>query len=230
MNWELFYLVCFVVGFTFSVFSFVGGLGRLHLHFPKHLHFGGGGHIGGHVGPAGHVGHGAEHGTHAPQSGNKGTAKGTHFPIVNPMTMAAFLTWFGGTGYLLEHLRHIWVYAGLALASLAGATGATIVFLFVGKVLMARETDLDPMDYEMVGVLGHVSSSVRSGGTGEIIFVQEGVRKPCAARSEGDEPLVKGEEVVVTRYERGIAYVRPWDDLANSTEPSIEQQKTDSQV
>ncbi|HJX83586.1 MAG TPA: hypothetical protein VJ723_04500, partial [Candidatus Angelobacter sp.] len=133
MNWELFYLVCFVVGFTFSVFSFVGGLGRLHLHFPKHLHFGGGGggHVSGHVGSAGHVGHVAGHGAHASQPGVKGTVRGAHFPIFNPMTLAAFLTWFGGTGYLLEHLRHIWVFAGLALAFLAGAVGATIVFLFV---------------------------------------------------------------------------------------------------
>ena len=29
--------------------------------------------------------------------------------------------------------------------------------------------------------------------------------------------VVKGTEVVVTRYERGIAYVRPWDELANSS-------------
>ena len=105
MNWENFFLVCFVVGFSFSVLSFVGGLHRfhLHIHLPKHLHMGGFGHGGVHgVGGA----HGAAH-------GHARTSSGAHFPFINPMTLAAFLTWFGGTGYLLVHLRHIWIFAGL---------------------------------------------------------------------------------------------------------------------
>jgi hypothetical protein len=217
MNWELFYLVCFVVGFSFSVISFVGGLGRFHLHFhlPKHLHFGGFGHGGVHVGGAGaaHVGHGIGHG-HAK------VGSGVHFPFINPMTIAAFLTWFGGTGYLLVHLRHIWIFAGLVLASFAGVLAAAIVFLFVAKLLMANDQDTDPMDYDMVGVLGRISVPVRVDGTGELIFEQLGVRKPCAARSEHGEVLAKGEEVVVTRYERGIAYVRRWEELANQRDLS----------
>jgi membrane protein implicated in regulation of membrane protease activity len=198
MNWELFYLICFVVGFAFSVISFLSGTLHSHVHLPKHLHFGGGGH-----GTA----HGAGH-THG--------AGGAHFSFFNPMTAAAFLTWFGGAGYLLVHLRHIWVYAGLALAALAGLIAAAIVFWFVAKVLMANEQDLDPLDYDMIGVLGYISSTIRKGGTGEMIFVQLGVRKPCAARSESGDAVAKGEEVVVTRYEQGVAYVRRWDELADS--------------
>jgi hypothetical protein len=214
MNWELFFLVCFVVGFSFSVLSFLGGLHRFHLHFhlPKHLHLGGFGHGGVHgLGGAGAAGaaHGAAHGGHAR------TSSGAHFPFINPTTIAAFLTWFGGTGYLLVHLRHIWIFAGLVLASLAGLLAAAIVFGFVAKFLMANDQDTDPMEYEMVGVLGRISVPVRVDGTGELIFEQLGVRKPCAARSEGGELLAKGEEVVVTRYERGIAYVRRWEELAN---------------
>src|ERR1700694_4824318 len=125
MNWELFYLICFVVGFAFSLISFLSGTLHLHVHLPKHMHFGGGGH-----GTA----HGAGHG-----HGARGGVKGAHFSFLNPMTCAAFLTWFGGAGYLLVHLRHIWVYAGLAVASLAGLVAAALVFLFVAKVLMANE-------------------------------------------------------------------------------------------
>ena len=44
------------------------------------------------------------------------------------MTIAVFLAWFGGTGYLLVHLRHIWVFAGLALRPRAGLVGAGLVF------------------------------------------------------------------------------------------------------
>ena len=201
MNWELFYLVCFVVGFSFTVLSFLSGSLHFHFHIPGHVHVPTMGHGAG--------GHGSGHGP--------GHGSGAHFPFFNPMTLAAFLTWFGGAGYLLEHLRHVWVFAGLLIASAAGLVGAALVFWFVAKVLMKNEKDLNPLDYEMVGVLGRVSVSIRSQGTGEIIFAQEGVRKTSAARSETGAAIAKGEEVLVTRYDRGIAYVQPWEELENSS-------------
>jgi hypothetical protein len=212
MNWELFYLVCFAVGFTFSALSFFGGLHRFHfhVHLPKHFHFGGAGHGAGAV----HAGHGA------------GVAKGVHFGFINPMTIAAFLTWFGGTGYLLVRFRHIWVWAGLTLASAAGLVASSIVFGFVAKVLMANDYEIDPIEYEMVGVLGRVSVPIRKDGTGELIYTQLGVRKACAARCDEEEAMAKGEEVVVTRYERGVAYVRRYEDLANPAELPLEGKTT----
>src|ERR1051325_12143513 len=161
MNWEVFYLVCFVVGFAFTAISFVSG--TLHLHLPGHGHF--------------HVGHGAGHsgGTHGGHSST--------FPFFNPMSLAVFLAWFGGTGYLLVHLRHIWVFAGLAFSTLAGFTGSGIVIVFATKYLMGHASRLDPMDFDMIGVLGKVSGTIRRHGTGEIIFDQVGARRACAART-----------------------------------------------
>jgi hypothetical protein len=227
MSWEIFYLICFVVGFVFSVLSFLSGAMHLHLPIPKHFHFGDIGHAGGAHGAAhGPVsGHGAAGHGHAPAA--KGHSGG-HFPIVNPMTLAAFLTWFGATGYLMEHFRHIWILGGLVLSSVAGLAGASIVFWFVAKVLMAHDYSLDPLDYEMIGVLGRVSGAIRSEGTGEIIFIQQGARKCSAARSETGGALPKGLEVVVTRYEHGIAYVRPWSELVDSAGiPAEEEQIKD---
>ena len=231
MSWELFYLICFAVGFLFSVLSFLSGTMSVHLHLPHFLHFGNGtGHGVGHGmggggahGAGAHGASGASHGAHGTQAH---ATHGPHFSLFNPITGAAFLTWFGGTGYLLVHLRHIWVFAGLLFSSLAGVVGAAIVFFFVAKVLLANERSLDPIDYEMVGVLGRVSSSIRAGGTGEIIFDQEGVRRTSAARSESGESLARGIEVVVTRFERGIAYVRAWDELAESEGITAKQQHT----
>ncbi len=66
----------------------------------------------------------------------------------------------------------------------------------------------------MAGVLGHVSDTIRDGdGTGEIIYSQTGARRAAAARSEDGSLIERGTEVIVIRYERGIAYVRRWDDL-----------------
>ena len=132
----------------------------------------------------------------------------------NFATLTAFLAWFGGAGYLLTRYSSVWTLAAMGLAIFAGLIGATIVFLFLARVLTSPEEAMDPADYEMVGVLGRTSLPIREGGTGEIIYSQAGTRRTCGARSEDGAVIGKGIEVVVTRYEKGIAYVKKWEDLS----------------
>jgi hypothetical protein len=106
----------------------------------------------------------------------------------------------------------------LLIAIAVGLLGAAIVFWFVVKLLLPHDRALDPADYERVGVLGRISSPIREGGTGEIIFSQAGARQTCGARSERGEALPRGTEVIVTRYEHGIAYVRRWEEMAADDE------------
>lgn len=193
MTWADFYLTCFLVGF---VLSFISVLGGAHFHIP-HLHV--------HV----HIPHIHGPHLHAPHSGGD-------VPVLNAGTIAAFLTWFGGTGYLLIRLSSIWVFLALGIAFAGGLTGAGIIFLYLAKVLMRGDEELDPADYDMVGVLGKLSIPIREGGTGELVFPQGGTRHCAAARSEDGTAISKGTEVVVTRYEKGIAYVRRWEDLAGA--------------
>jgi hypothetical protein len=61
-----------------------------------------------------------------------------------------------------------------------------------------------------------VDSAIRNGGTGEIIYLVRGIRHACGARTENGSTMPKGEEVVVTRFEHGIAYVRKWEEFADS--------------
>ena len=136
---------------------------------------------------------------------------------INFGTIAAFLAWFGGTGYLLARFSTFWFLIGFAVACASGLVGATIVFFFLAKVLIRHDEELNPADYDMIGVLGTVSSNIRPSGTGEMIFSQAGARRAAPARSDDDVEIVKGTEVVVTRYERGVAYVRCWEDLTNSS-------------
>jgi len=218
MTWSDFYLICFALGFCFSFFSFLFGssrLGRLHL---PHFHAHGGGHVGiGHppvahgAGSAGHVG---AHGP-APSHGGAGhAARGVSVSPFNPPAIAAFLAWFGGTGYLLTRFSVFWVGIVLFLAVLAGLVGGAIIFFFLAKFLISDQEFLDPADFEMVGVLGKLSVPIREGGTGELIYSQMGTRRVCGARSDDGAALAKGTEVVVTRYEKGIAYVHLWSELS----------------
>jgi hypothetical protein len=214
MTWADFYLICFAVGFCFSFFSFVFGgarTGRLHL---PHFH----GHVGGHLPPAGPPAHGPVTTGHAPTGGGAHAASqadaSNGVSPFNFVTLTAFLAWFGGTGYLLTRYSGLWVGFGLLVSVTSGLLGAGIIFLFLSKVLISSEENMDPADYEMVGVLGKISSSIREGGTGEMVYAQMGTRRVCGTRSEDGSAIAKGTEVVVTRYEKGIAYVKLWSEMS----------------
>ena len=97
---------------------------------------------------------------------------------------------------------------------MSGLAGGGALFLFLTKVLISHEENMDPADYEMAGVLGLVSVPIRAGGTGEIVYSQVGTRRVCGARCEDNNAIAKGTEVVVTRYDKGIAYVRLWSEMS----------------
>jgi membrane protein implicated in regulation of membrane protease activity len=138
----------------------------------------------------------------------------------NFVSFTAFLAWFGGIGYLLTRFSSVWFLIALGIALLGGLTGAAIVYLFLSRVLTSEDENLDPADYEMAGVLGRTSVPIRPGGTGEIIYSQAGTRRTCGARSENGASIPKGNEVIVTRYEKGIAYVRLWSEMSGEVPES----------
>jgi membrane protein implicated in regulation of membrane protease activity len=207
MTWADFYLTCFAVGFLLSAISFVAGGLHWHLHLPHLPH--GGGHIGAGAGHA-PVGHGSAGNGTAPHAGRQAPVSPFNF-----VTLTAFLAWFGGTGFLLTRFSSIWFALGLMIALGAGLFGAAIVFLFLTRVLISHEENMDSADYEMVGVLGRISMPIRENGTGEIIYSQAGTRRTCGARSENGSAIEKGAEIVVTRYDKGIAYVQLWEEMNN---------------
>src|SRR5580658_9549330 len=193
-GWAEFYLICFAIGFCFSVITFVFGSARFgRMHWP-HFH----GHAIPHVdvghGTPGHAtsGHGAAHAPaghgsegSGPGATRTGGLRGSVSPF-NAPTIAAFLAWFGGTGYLLTRYSAMRVGAELTMSAAVG----------------------------LVGGLGKLCIPIRQGGTGEMIYSQAGTRRVCGARSENGSSMEKGDEVVVTRYEKGLAYVRLWSEMS----------------
>ncbi|MDQ2775156.1 MAG: NfeD family protein [Acidobacteriota bacterium] len=196
MNWPDIYLLCFAVGVLWSVASLL--LGGMHLGHGGSVHAG-------HV----HIGHpqiGHAHVHHHVQSAGRLAS------MVNPSCVAIFLAWFGGIGYLLTRHSGLVFWMDLVIAGAMGLGGAWLLASFL-NFLQSREQALDPLDYEMVGVLGQVSSRIRPDGVGELIYVRDGARRPIAARSEEGTEIERGREVIVTRYEKGIAYVRTWEAM-----------------
>src|SRR6266478_6531723 len=107
MTWTDFYLLCFIVGFTLSVLSFLGGAAHVHLPFKWHLPFHGWHHASGRVG----------------------------LSWFNAMTIMTFLAWFGGIGYILSTHSRLVAIAALLIAASAGIFAAGVVFKFMAKIV-----------------------------------------------------------------------------------------------
>ncbi|MBA2276792.1 MAG: hypothetical protein H0W06_03430 [Chloroflexia bacterium] len=181
-------LGCFLFGIVFSLASLALGFADI-------------GHGGHHGGDAGHAEANGSHGGHAVLA------------LVNLSSALAFLTWFGGIAYLARNGFGWIVPASVLLGFVGGLLGAAAVGLLIRRVLRDPRSVLDPRDYELVGMIGRVTSAIRPGGFGEIVYEQGGTRHVAAARATSANGITRGLEVVVLRLERGVAVVQPWDEL-----------------
>lgn len=192
---EAYFLVLFLTGVALAVLSVLAGLGHIGFHMP-------------------HV-----HTTHLPNLHLGGTHTGDIAPV-NATTITAFLAWFGGLGYILASSTPLSALLVVPLAALAGAFGASLVALFLIRVLLPGQTPvLRPEDYRIEGTLGRLTVPIGPGGTGEVVYDKRGVTRSNGARSADGTPSPRGTEVVILRYERGMAYVEPLDQLLAAHTP-----------
>ena len=187
------FLALFVTGLAFSALSFLLGLGHAHGHVPVHLP---------HAHPIHPMGH-----AHA--AGDR-----MDLSPINVSTLAAFTTWFGGIGYLVARYTGIAQLLVLALAAMGGLVGAGVVYVLVTRFLLPMQTaPMRAEDYRIEGTLATVSIPMEGSRTGEVVYSSHGATRSEGARSADGAPLQRGTQVVILRYDRGIAYVESLDRL-----------------
>lgn len=223
MTVESVFLVCFLFGSVFSSLSFLlGAAGSIlpGLHLGVLHHADPTSHLGqvpgvGHHAPLGHVhpgGHGPIHGTLVDRIDG--------LPVLSLSALLAFVTGFGGVGYLLSHYAGLSALLSIPLAALAGAAGDLLIAAFL-SALIRSERVLDPRDFRLEGVPARVSVGIAPNGVGEIIYSLNGRRWSDAARSLDGKPLPKGSNVVIIRFEKGIAYVQSWNEFVAESAPEL---------
>jgi hypothetical protein len=215
------YLICFLAGVSFSALSLL-------TMFAHGLHHGGG-HGHGHSAHAHHVGHG--HAQHGPSQGQhavagqqqNAVAKATQNAVadaavagtpwlmrINITAIVLFLAIFGAVGLLLEPAHELSSLLIGGIAAACGVAGGAVVNRVLAAIV-AKERPLEPVNF--TGVLAQVTIPIRDGGgTGEIIYTLDGTRCCSGARSDDGVGIGRGTEVVIVRYDKGIAYVAAFDD------------------
>jgi hypothetical protein len=226
------FLFIFLFGLIFTIASLVLGFVGMS-----------GGHAGGHMGDAGghgvHLGDVGGHHVHIDlpgphdvhiQVGGHGSHGGDHHlggdgpGVLNMPTIMAFITWFGGVGFILRQTLGLSGLIATPLALLSGLTGGAIMFTLLARVLwpmMSRPLSVE--EFSLPGTVARVVSSIREGGVGEIVYSKRGTRFTAGARSDDGEAIAKGAEVVIMRYERGLAYVMDVADLRARMSDELEE-------
>lgn len=217
---EAVFVFCFVFGIATSLLSFL--LGTLHGVDGGHSALDGhGAHGGGDLG--GHVGHGAMASGHGGDISHAGAdavhdagsdARTGQISPINLQTMTAFLAFFGGVGWVLYDSIGVGPAIALVAGAVAGLAGSAVVFWFLVKVLLASQRFMDASSSEMEGVVGRVTQTIGTGVTGEIVYSRDGSRHSEGARSATGAGIAVGTEVVIVRYEQGLAYVEPWSSYS----------------
>jgi membrane protein implicated in regulation of membrane protease activity len=153
-------------------------------------------------------GHGSGHVDH----GGHEVSSALNFGVI-----LAFITWFGGIAYLARNGLSIPLLLSLLIGIAGGVLGGMAIYRLL-RLVRSKETVLRAEDYRLPGVIARVTSSIRENGTGEVVYVQQGVRQVAAARSTDGTAIPRGAEVVILRSEKGIVYVDLWENLMERTE------------
>ena len=180
------YEVCFWVGLLLTLATSLLGMG----------------------GRGGHGGHGLFHlGSHA--MGHHGQGGPSPFNLTSILT---FLTVFGGVGFVLQSAGLFGGVLILLLALSAGSLVAWLLFLALVKIFLKGEQVMDESQYDMTGMIGHVSVAIPDTGVGEIKYVLQDTVRSIGARSASGVKIPKGDKIVVRSIQKGIAIVQDFDD------------------
>jgi hypothetical protein len=133
-----------------------------------------------------------------------------------------FLLIFGLAGYLLHNATRTPALLAIVLPLLlAVACAVAVSSLFRGIFEANQFGELTAEEARIEGQLGEVSMAIRPDGLGEVVFSRPGLgRQSVGARAQDDEAIPTGAQVVILRYDEGVATVQTWERFLAATRPA----------
>jgi membrane protein implicated in regulation of membrane protease activity len=128
---------------------------------------------------------------------------------LSPITIAAFITSFGGVGIVATQLFRVSPEMSLLWAMLGGVVTGGVVYLLYGRLLVAMQASSEVRQRELTGIVGEVIAPISTDGVGEISYVAKGSRISSPARSATGQAIPRGALVTIERVIGGTTLVRP---------------------
>jgi len=126
---------------------------------------------------------------------------------LKPVVIAAFLTVFGGVG-IIAHKNNFNNKLSLIIALAFAITISFLIFRFVLVPLYRIQSKEVVGQKELIGHIARVVLPIRDGECGKIIYTINDNTYSAPAKSENQEMIEKGEEVVIVNIENNVYYVK----------------------
>jgi membrane protein implicated in regulation of membrane protease activity len=130
---------------------------------------------------------------------------------LSPVTIATFITTFGGIGVLAVQLFGVdprwsllWATAGALLLS-------GLVYLFYSQVLVRSQASSEIRRGELIGVQAEVTVPIGETAMGQVTYVTKSGRMSSMARSLDNTAIPRGTFVQIVRLVGQVALVKPID-------------------
>jgi membrane protein implicated in regulation of membrane protease activity len=128
---------------------------------------------------------------------------------LSPITIATFVTTFGGVGLIVSNLTSLPAVLGLLIATLSGLVLSAMMFLLYARVFTAVQGSSEVQSGEMVGLTGQVIAPIPKDNVGEIVLVARGARTRSTARSADGNAIPRGTTVEIVEEAGNVVTVRP---------------------
>jgi membrane protein implicated in regulation of membrane protease activity len=128
---------------------------------------------------------------------------------LSPITIAAFITTFGGIGVLSLQLFGISPALSLVWATVGGLAAGGLMYLFYSQFLIRSQASSELRRGEVVGLEAEVTVPISESAPGQVTYATKSGRMSSMARSADGEPIPRGQFVQIVRIIGHQVLVRP---------------------
>jgi membrane protein implicated in regulation of membrane protease activity len=128
---------------------------------------------------------------------------------LSPITVATFITTFGGVGIISTQLFGVDPRFSLLWAVGAGLGLSGIMYLIVSQFLIGSQSSSEIHRGELVGLEAEVTVPIGATSPGQVAYITRSGRMSSTARSYNGEPIPRGTFVIIVRVLGPQVLVRP---------------------
>jgi membrane protein implicated in regulation of membrane protease activity len=118
---------------------------------------------------------------------------------LSPITIATFITTFGGVGVLCLQLFEVSPAMSLIWSVVAGLGAAGLMYLFYSRFLIGSQASSELRRGELVGLQAEVTVPIGKDSMGQVALSTKSGRMTAMARSADGKPIPRGQFVQIVR-------------------------------
>ena len=128
---------------------------------------------------------------------------------LSPITIAAFITTFGGIGIISTQFFDVRPEMSLVYATTGGLAASALMYLFYSQFLIRSQGSSVVRRAELVGLQGVVTVPIGETTPGQVSYVTKSGRMKSMARSVDGSAIPRGQFVKIVRTIGAQALVEP---------------------